>query len=106
MQKHIIEQISLDEYCKCSNIWDMQKCPFTEQFKKQIINGDRFVFIYKIGDEFIGEGDLVININDSDYFIPDKRIYVSRMIVKKEYLNRGISSAILDYLKEQAKKMR
>lgn len=82
-----------------------EKCPFTEQFRKQIIRGDRLVYIYKIGDEFIAEGNLVINIDDSDYFIPNQRIYVSRMIVKKEYRNQGIGKTILDYLTEQAKKM-
>lgn len=83
----------------------MKKCPFTEHFKKQIINGDRTVYILKIDDEFIGEGDLVTNIDDRDYFIPKKRIYLSRMIVKKEYRNQGMGGAILDYLIERAKKM-
>ncbi len=105
MPKYTIKQIGIDEYHKCNNIWDMKKCPFTEQFKKQIINDDRLVFIYKIGDEFIGEGNLVINVDDSDYFIPNQRIYVSRMIVKKEYRNQGIGGIILDYLVNKAKKM-
>lgn len=105
MSEYSIEQIGIDEYHKCNNIWDMKKCPFTEQFKEQIIKGNRWVFIYKIGDEFIGEGNLVINVDDSDYFIPNQRIYVSRMIVKKEYRNQGIGKIILEYLTEQAKKM-
>ncbi|MFR5875245.1 MAG: GNAT family N-acetyltransferase [Eubacterium sp.] len=105
MSEYTIEQIGIDEYDKLSNIWDMKKCPYTEQFKKQIINGDRLVFIYKIGDTFIGEGNLVINGDDSDYFIPNQRIYVSRMIVKKEYRNQGIGGIILDYLITQAKEM-
>lgn len=105
MQEYTIEQIGIDEYHKCNAIWDMKKCPFTEQFKEQIIKGDRLVYIYKIGDKFIGEGNLVINLDDSDYFIPKKRIYVSRMIVKKEYCNQGIGKIILDYLTAQAKKM-
>lgn len=99
MSEYTIKQISIDEYHKCNNIWDMEKCPFTEQFKEQIIKGDRFVFIYKIG-----EGNLVINVDDSDYFIPNQRIYVSRMIVKKEYRNQGIGKTLLNYLTEQAKK--
>lgn len=105
VSEHTIVQISIEEYHKCNNIWDMKKCPYTEHFKKQIINGDRLVFIYKIGDAFIGEGNLVINVDDSDYFIPNKRIYVSRMIVKKEYRNQGIGKTILDYLTSQAEKM-
>lgn len=105
MQEYTIERIDIEEYYKCNNIWDMKKCPFTEQFKEQIISCNRFVYIYKINNEFIGEGDLVINKDDRDYFIPNQRIYVSRMIVKKEYRNRGIGSVILDYLIHQAKEM-
>lgn len=105
MLSYKIVKIGLDEYSKCSNIWDMEKCPFTEKFKKQIIYGDRFVYIYKWNNEFIGEGDLVINHKDSDYFIPNQRIYVSRMIVKREYRNQGIGGIILDYLIAQAKSM-
>lgn len=105
MSECTIEQIGIDEYRKCNNIWDMKKCPFTELFKEQIIKGDRWVFIYKIDGEFIGEGNLVINADDCDYYIPNQRIYVSRMIVKKEYRNQGIGKTILDYLTEQAKKM-
>lgn len=83
----------------------MKKCPFTEQFIKQITDGNRLVYIYKIDGEFIGEGDWVINLDDKDYFIPGKRIYLSRMIVKKEYRNKGIGSIIIDYLINKAKEM-
>lgn len=100
-----IKKIGIDEFSKCNNIWDMDKCEFTEKFKKQIIDGDRFVYIYKINNEFIGEGDLVINVDDFDYYVPNQRIYVSRMIVKKEYRNQGIGGIILDYLIEQARIM-
>ncbi|MDE5974738.1 MAG: GNAT family N-acetyltransferase [Eubacterium sp.] len=100
-----IMQIGIEEYSKCNNIWNMKKCPFTDKFKEQIINGDRFVYIYKINNEFIGEGDLVINVDDFDYYIPNIRIYVSRMIVKREYRNQGIGGIILDYLIEQANAM-
>lgn len=105
MMGYEIVQIGIDEFSKCNQIWDMQKCPFTDKFKKQIIDGDRFVFIYKINNAFIGEGDLVINVDDSDYCIPNKRIYVSRMIVKREYRNQGIGGIILDYLIKQAESM-
>lgn len=105
MLDYEIKKIGIDEYSKCNNIWDMNKCEFTEKFKKQIIDGDRFVYIYKINSEFIGEGDLVINVDDFDYYVPNQRIYVSRMIVKKKYRNHGIGGIILDYLIEQAKEM-
>ncbi|MDE5963914.1 MAG: hypothetical protein K2G65_00765 [Eubacterium sp.] len=90
MLDNVMLQIGIEEYSKCNNIWNMKKCPFTDKFKEQIINGDRFVYIYKINNEFIGEGDLVINVDDSDYYIPNRRIYVSRMIVKSEYRIREL----------------
>jgi len=53
----------------------------------------------------IGEGSLVFNRGDSDYTIPDKRIYLSRMIVKAEYRNRGIGGVIIDFLIDYAKRL-
>ena len=103
MLNYEISQIGIEEYSECNNIWDMKKCPFIDKFKKQIIAGERLVYTYKINNEFVGEGDLVINVDDADYFIPNQRIYVSRMIVKKEYRNQGIGGIILDYLIKQAK---
>ncbi|MCM1285248.1 MAG: GNAT family N-acetyltransferase [Acetobacter sp.] len=105
MYEYEIAKLNVEEYSKCNNIWDMKKCPYTNYFKNQIISGDRIVYIYKINNEFIGEGALVVNIDDSDYFIPNKRIYLSRMIVKKEYRNQGIGSKLIDFLSNTAKEM-
>ncbi len=101
MNKCIIEKLRIDEYQKCSNIWDMEKCPFTKDFYKQIKSGNRSVFIYKIDDAFIGEGALVLE--NGDYTIPDKRIYLSRLIVKKDFRNQGIGTKIADFLIDKAK---
>ncbi len=42
---------------------------------------------------------------DPDYTVPNHRVYVSRMIVKKDYRNRGIGSEILAFHIEKAKEM-
>ena len=102
---YTIEPLSVEDYHKCSNIWNMKSQPLTETWRKEIEAGNRIVFIYKINGEFIGEGALVLDTGDSDYTIPKKRVYVSRMIVKKEYQNRGIGSEILTFLIEKAKEM-
>lgn len=83
----------------------MKKQPLAEKWHEEIISGNRLVFIYKINGRFIGEGALVLDNGDPDYTIPDRRIYVSRMIVKKEYRGRGIGSEILAFLIEKAKSM-
>ncbi len=100
-----IELLAPEDYHKCSNIWNMKSQPLTDKWFEEIKSGNRLAFIYKINGEFIGEGALVLDTGDSDYTIPDKRIYVSRLIVKKEYRNRGIGSEILEYLIAKAKSM-
>ena len=102
-KKVVIEKISAAEFHKCGNIWDMEKCPFTDEFHQQIKSGNRISFVYKIDDEFIGQGDLVL---DKDgYTIPDKRVYLSRLIVKKEYRNNGIGTLLTDFLIDKAREM-
>lgn len=100
-----IEPLKLEEYHKCSNIWNMKAQPLADKWFEEIKSGNRMVFVYKINGEFIGEGALVLETGDPDYTIPGKRVYVSRMIVKKEYRNRGIGSEILTFLIAKAKGM-
>ena len=100
-----IEPLSPADYCKCSNIWNMKSQPLANKWLEEIKSGNRLVYIYKINGEFIGEGALVLDAGDPDYTISDKRVYVSRMIVKKEYRNQGIGSDILEFLIKKAKKM-
>lgn len=100
-----IEPLKAEEYSKCSNIWNMKNQPLADKWLEEIKAGNRLVFIYKINGEFIGEGALVKHTDDPDYTIPYRRIYVSRMIVKKEYRNRGIGSEILAFLIEKARSM-
>lgn len=101
----VIEPLKLEEYHKCSNIWNMKSQPLADKWLDEIKSGNRQVFIYKINGEFIGEGVLVFDTGDSDYTIPNQRVYVSRMIVKKEYRNRGIGSEILEFLIAKSKSM-
>ena len=105
MSNYIIERLNIKDYSKCNNIWNMEKCEFTEKFYQEIENGNRVVFIYKINDEFIGEIAYVFDMNDTDYTIPNKRIYISRLIVKKEYRNQGIGGTLIDYILDEIKKM-
>ncbi len=95
---YTIKKLDIKDYYKCNNIWDMSKFPFTEKFKQQIIDGNRVVFVYEINGEFIGEIAYVLDMNDSDYTIPNKRVYISRLIVKKEYRNQGIGGILVDYI--------
>ena len=105
MQVVKIEPLKLEDYNKCSNIWNMKAQPLAEKWREEIAEGNRLAFVYTINDEFIGEGALVLDTGDPDYTIQGRRVYVSRMVVKKEYRNRGIGSEILIFLIEKAKEM-
>ncbi|MGG2106512.1 GNAT family N-acetyltransferase [Lysinibacillus pakistanensis] len=103
MTSYKIMKLNLEDYNKCSNIWDMDKNPkMAKMFYDELVSGNRITFIYLENNEFIGEGSLVFKNNDPDYTIPDKRIYLSRMIVKDEYRNCGVGGIILDYLIDYA----
>lgn len=106
MNSFQIKKLNLKDYYRCSNIWDMEKkSKMAKMFYDELESGNRITFIYIENDEFIGEGSLVFRNNDPDYTIPNKRIYLSRMIVKEEYRNRGIGGIILDYLIDYAEKL-
>lgn len=100
-----IEQLNPEDYHKCNNIWNMQSDPYTEQFYNEIASGIRLVYIYKVNNEFIAEGALVTKNEDPDYTIPGKRVYLSRMIVKPDYTNKGIGGIMLEFLIQKAKDM-
>lgn len=71
----------------------------------ELVSGNRVIFIYEQEGEYIGEGSLVFSNNDPDYTIPGQRVYLSRMIIKNEFRNKGIGGIILDYLLEYAREL-
>lgn len=105
MADYVIEQLDVSEYEKCGNIWSMDSDPHTEPFRKEMESGNRVVFIYKMNGEFIGEIAYVLEMNDHDYTIPNRRIYLSRLIVKQEYRNRGIGGILIDFMVDIIGKM-
>lgn len=103
MTSYEIKKLNPEDFRKCSTIWDMDKqSKMAKSFYDELVSGNRITFIYLETNNFIGEGSLVFENTDPDYTIPYKRIYLSRMIVKEEYRNRGIGSIILDYLIDHA----
>lgn len=101
-----IELLKIDNYSKCNNIWNMKKqSKLAEKFLDELKSGNRVTYIYKDGDEFVGEISLVQEMNDSDYTIPNQRVYVSRLIVKKEYRRQGIGKKLVDFITDKAKEL-
>lgn len=105
MNDYVIEKLALNDYSKCNNIWDMSAFPQTDLFRKEIEAGNRVVYVYKQGGAFIGEIAYVFDMRDEDYTIADQRIYLSRLIVKKERRGKGIGSVLIDFMVEKIKNM-
>ena len=86
-----ISQLNIEDYDKCNNIWDMKKhSDLAEKFLDEMKSGNRITYVYKDGYDFIGEISLVKEMNDTDYTIPNQRVYTSRLIVKPEHRRQGI----------------
>ena len=102
MKPYEIIQIGLEDYPKCNAIWNMQTCPYTDMFIEQIKAGNRDVFILTVDGEYIATCDLVYD-NPEYGTISGKRLYLSRLIVRKEYRKRGYGKALSEYVLSLAK---
>lgn len=83
----------------------MNAFPQTEFFRQEIESGNRVVYVYKQNGEFIGEIAYVFDMYDDDYTIANQRIYLSRLIVKKEWRGNGIGGILIDFIIEKIKDM-
>ncbi len=102
----IIELLKLEDYSKCSSIWDMEKHKeLADKFYQELLSGNRITYICKDGDEFIGKISLVQEMNDLDYTIQNQRVYVSHLIVKPEYRRLGIGKMLINFITDKAKEL-
>lgn len=90
---YIIEQLNITNYDKSNNVWDMKSCPFTKQFKEQIACGNRESYLMKHNDNYIASCDLVYDYGE--YTETNIKVYLSRLIVKKEHRNKGVGQELL-----------
>ena len=101
---YIIEKLLLENYEKCNNIWDKSSFPVqSKRWYEELVSGNRITFVCVENGEYLGEASLVFESYDSDYTIPNERIYLSRLIVKSEYRNKGIGSLLINFLIDYAK---
>jgi ribosomal protein S18 acetylase RimI-like enzyme len=101
---YCIQKLEPRDFDKLGNIWDMSKhAEISKIWHDQLVSGNRIIYVYTENNEFIGECDLVFVILYSDYTIADKRIYLSRLIVKEENRKCGIGQILLDYVFDCAK---
>ena len=101
MKPYEIKQIGLADYSKCSAIWNMETCPYTQTFIEQIKTGVREVFILTVNGAYIAECDLVYD--NAEYgTVPGTRAYLSRLIVKKTERGKGYGKALANYMLDLA----
>ena len=99
-----IELLQLEDYDKCNNIWYMKKHKaLADKFYQELLSGNRTTYICKDGNEFVGEISLVKDMGDSDYTIPEQRVYVSHLIVKPEYRRQGVGKMLVEFITNKAK---
>ncbi len=101
-----IELLQLEDFDKCNNLWNTKKQrKLAEKLLDELKNGNRITYICKDNNEFIGEISLVKDMKDSDYTIPNQRVYVSHLIVKSEYRRKGIGKILVDFITDKAKEL-
>ena len=100
-----IIELDIKDYEKCSNIWNMEKNQeLKNRFYEELVSKNRKTFVYVKNNEYIAEVSVVFNKEDSDYVIPGKRLYLSRIIVKKDMRGKGYGRKLMDYAIAFAKK--
>ena len=105
MNEHI-RRLTPDEFPKCGNIWDMERhADLAERFLSELQSGNRLTWVYEQDGHFLGEISLVLNKDDPDYTVPGRRIYVSRLIARKENRRQGVGKALVEYAVSRAAEM-
>ncbi len=101
-----IRPLTPDEFPKCSNIWDMERHrELAARFLTELQSGNRLTWVYEQDGQFLGEISLVFNKDDPDYTVPGRRIYISRLIVRKENRRQGIGKTLVEYAVSRAAEM-
>ena len=93
-----IRPLNIEDFSKCGNIWDMERHAYlAARFLRELHSGNRMTWVYEQDGRFLGEISLVKDTDDPDYTIPGRRIYVSRLIVRKENRRQGIGKSLAEY---------
>jgi len=99
-------KLNIDDFEKCANIWNMDSHKeLANRFFSELQSGNRLTYVYKKDGMFVGEISLVFDTDDSDYTIKDKRLYVSRLVVKKQLRRMGIGRKLVEFASNLAKDM-
>ena len=101
-----IRQLKPEEFQKCSDIWDLEKhAEMATRFLSELQSGNRLTWVYEQDGRFLGEISLVKEKDDPDYTVPGRRIYVSRLIVRRENRRQGVGKALVKHVVSRAAEM-
>lgn len=99
-------KLNTDEFEKCANIWKMDSHKeLAQQFLVELQSGNRVTYVYKSDGAFLGEISLVFDTGDSDYTVKNQRVYISRLVVKKQCRRMGIGKKLIEFIVELARNM-
>ena len=102
MESYEIRQIS-STASKEYALWrKMQTSPYTDTFTAQIEASVRDVFILTVRDDFVAECALVYDSPDYGT-APDDRLYLSRLIVRKDSRGNGYGETLARHVLAAAK---
>lgn len=79
--------------------------PPARKWYDELAAGSRSIFIYLDNGVYRGEGALVFEHPDPDYVIPGQRVYLSGLVVKREFRRQGIGSKLLARLLARARQL-
>ena len=100
-EKKTIERIGIDFYPACTVLFGGQ-CQFADSCLKQQSEGNREAFALFVNGVIVSECHLVYD--NSEYgTVPGRRVYLSRMVTRKEYRRKGYGMAAAQYVLELAK---
>lgn len=99
-------KLNISDFEKCANIWNMERHKdLAMRFLDELKSGNRNTYVYKEDGMYLGEISVVSDADDSDYTIAGKRLYVSRLVVKKQHRRCGIGRQLIEFIISEAKRM-
>ncbi len=94
------------DFALCGTLWDLEKhADLAERFRRELREGNRVTYLCREGKAVCGEVSLVRNMDEPDYTLPGRRLYVSHLAVRRDLRRRGIGAALLDYAAGRAREM-
>jgi len=104
-----IIQLQTEHYNNYGNLFDLDH-PHASLWFEQIKARNRIRFLYVENGDCLAQVDIVKdygerNIGDeTDYTIPGRRVYLSRLFVQADKRRQGIGSIMVNYICETARK--